>query len=419
MNRLPTFIRAAFDRYRSLRELPDAYFKYKALESVYAATIKYIGTTFALIAADRDSELQSVTWGKIFDSSSLGGWLDAAEYVCKRAPDFSEKTKAHCSEYSDYKKHPHKDQLEKIAGHLNCIVKELENTGYKMEHLRSPNLIRALRYSVRIRNKCAHGAFNSLFFSRIEKDYHSALKMILHLAPFSSFVFWGRYGSHALELVEWPPRYRRRTLDARFWAKSHLLSKGFATSIPFMEYREDSQCTYFLNESVNPDAADSEFIDYHHGNVTYRTVDREWPAAAGPRPRTLRPQNYKQHIGVLSGKLAWREVPLTRSGIDATAGETGVYVFTTRVELGGKPVDVVLYVGKTTDLTRRLRSYVQIRKGYSSGRREIAYMFTTYGDAVKMLFAALGGSQIANVERAIYETTMPEFNRVAPPAVDV
>lgn len=261
MNKLPTFVRAVFDRYRSLRDLSDDYTKYKALESVYAATIKYIGTTFALIAADRDPELQATAWGRILNSSSLGGWLDTADDVCKHAQDFPEDVKTHCSEYSDYKRHPRKDQLDRIAEHLNIIVKELEKTGYKMEHLRSPNLIRALRYSILIRNKCAHGALDSPFFSRIESDYHRALKMMLHLIPFSNFVFWGRFGNNALELVECPPRRRRRTLDAHFWVRSTLLSKGLTTTIPFMAYREDSQCTYFLNESVDPDAKSSEFID--------------------------------------------------------------------------------------------------------------------------------------------------------------
>ena len=46
-------------------------------------------------------------------------------------------------------------------------------------------------------------------------------------------------------------------------------------------------------------------------------------------------------------------------------------------------------------------------------------MFSTYNETIRMLFAPSSEVQIANIERAIYETTMPEFNLVTPPAVDV
>ena len=44
-------------------------------------------------------------------------------------------------------------------------------------------------------------------------------------------------------------------------------------------------------------------------------------------------------------------------------------------------------------------------------------MFETYNEGVKMFFAPVEESRIAHVERAIYETTMPEFNVIAPPTV--
>ena len=407
-----------FERYLSGRTLPDDYSKYKTLESVYAATTKYLGTTFALIAADRDPELCQETWGKIFDSSSLGGWLDAADYVCRHAPKLPDDIRSYCAEYSDYRRHSHKDYLDQISKHLNIVTAELKEIGYNLEQPKSLNLIKALKCSVEIRNKCAHGAIDSPFFNRIDTDYHKALKIILHLIPFSKLTFWGRYGSNAIELIEWPPKRRRRTRDAHFWAESHLLSNGFTKNIPFMVYREDSQSIYFLNDRVSADDPRSEFIDYQQGNVIYRSVQREWHGTKNLSSRAVRPRNYQQQVGVLSSKFTWREIPLTLSGVDVTANDTGVYIFTTRVDLGGRSLEVVLYVGKTTNLTKRVKSYIKIRKGYSSSRREIAYMFETYNEDVRMFFAPVPATHIASVERAIYETTMPEFNMIAPPAAN-
>ena len=404
-----------FERYLSGRTLPDDYSKYKTLESVYAATTKYVGTTFALIAADRDPELRQETWGRVFDSSSLGGWLDAADCVCRYAAKLPDDIRSYCAEYSDYRKHSCKDDLDQIAKHLKVVTAELEENGYKLEQPRSLNLIRALRYSVEIRNKCAHGAIDSPFFNRIDTDYYKALKIILRLIPFFKLTFWGRYGSNAIELTEWPPERHRRTRDAHFWAESQLLSNGFTKDIPFMVYREDSQSTYFLNDRVSADEPISEFIDYQQGNVIYRSVHREWHGTGSSR--VIRPRNYQQQVGVLSGEFAWREIPLTLSGVDVTPNDTGVYIFTTKISLGGRSLEVVLYVGKTTNLTERVKSYIKIRKGYDS-RREIAYMFETYKEDVKMFFAPVPATRIASVERAIYETTMPEFNMIAPPAAN-
>ena len=42
-------------------------------------------------------------------------------------------------------------------------------------------------------------------------------------------------------------------------------------------------------------------------------------------------------------------------------------------------------------------------------------MFDTYGSGLKFHFAATDRASLANIERAIYEVTMPEFNLLAPP----
>ena len=99
--------------------MPDYYARYRALECVYAATIKYIGTTFALIAADRDADLRDQAWGKIFESSGLGGWLDATDLVCSKSPTMAEPTRMYCNDYSDYKSHPSRTTLDDITA---CIA---------------------------------------------------------------------------------------------------------------------------------------------------------------------------------------------------------------------------------------------------------------------------------------------------------
>ena len=97
---------------------------------------------------------------------------------------------------------------------------------------------------------------------------------------------------------------------------------------------------------------------------------------------------------------------------------SGVYVFTTKVNLGA-PLNeskVVLYVGKTKNWRSRLKSYISIMKGYDDSRTEISYMFSTYTSNLELLFAKVAASDIARVERAIYELTSPEFNGNTPPA---
>lgn len=86
----------------------------------------------------------------------------------------------------------------------------------------------------------------------------------------------------------------------------------------------------------------------------------------------------------------------------------------TTASVGGWVVDVVLYVGKTTNLRERLASYLRILKKYDDSRQEIRYMFDTYGSELRLYFSTVDRSRIASVERAIYEVAMPEFNLLAP-----
>ena len=415
---LPTFIRTAYDQYVSRRELPDYYGRYKALESVYATLVKYVGTTFALIAADQDSDLKDDAWGKIFDSSGLGGWLDAIDVVCSRMRTMPDAVREYCDDYTNYKAHPYRKSLDKVADHLGVVVDELATRGYRMERPKSLNIRRALRYAVTVRNKCAHGALDELFFSRTEADLVKMLKLLLRLVPLSQFVFWGQFGGNAVEFLEYPPRQRARRRECHFWAESDLLSGGFAERIPFLLYRQDSRAIYLLNDKATEDSPSAEYIDYVTGQVVYRAVEHSWPRSRSHVHKSITSERYADYAAVLSNDtlapLAWREVPMRRATVDASTKESGIYIFTATVNLGGRSTDVVLYVGKTTNLGERLASYLRIWKGYDDSRPAISDMFSTYRDVLKLLFAPVAATRLALLERAIYETTIPAYNRIAP-----
>ena len=414
MYRLPTFVRATLDQYKVKRGLSDDYLRFGALQSVYATIVKYVGTTFALVAADHNPDLKDEVWGAIFDSTSLGGWIQAADAVCRVSSKLPSDVKAYCDIYSDYRKHESRDTLDKITDNLNTIVSKLAELGYRIDSGRSLSLIRALGYIITIRNKCAHGVPDPHFFSLIEEAFFSSLKLMLTIIPFSSFTFWGKYGSNSIEFVEHPPPHNRRSPYAHFWTESDLLSENRSENIPFLVYKADSRTIYCLNDKVDVDKPTSEFIDHSSGLVTYRDVHRDWPQTPSPR-RLIRPRYYGRHINALSRDFNWRDIALTKASVEACSDDIGIYVFVARVSLGNLRVDVILYVGKTTNLKERLRSYVRIKRGYDT-RPGITHMFRVYGDEVKMLFSQLRREDLAAVENAIYETTMPEYNFTKPPS---
>ncbi|MDE0024763.1 MAG: GIY-YIG nuclease family protein [Spirochaetaceae bacterium] len=388
--------------------------KYKAIESVYAATVKYVGTVFALIASDCDPDLHFDSWNKIFRSSSLGGWLQAAELVCANSKTLPEPVREYCADYSTYRTHPSRTDLDRIKQHLSAVVDELHRSGYRIEIPKSLSILRVLACSITIRNKCAHGALDSLFFSRIESDYAKALKIVLQLIPFASFTLWGAYGRNSLELVE-SPRHLDRLPNTRFWIESELLSRGQARDFPFLIYREDSKSVYCLNEDVDIDNPVAEYIDYGSGSVVSREVSLSLPSRPIMLPRHLRPRDYAEHGRTLRRAFKWRNIPLTKASIDTCTDDSGIYLFTTAMELGERAIDVILYVGKTTNLRSRLRSYLRIQGGYDDSRPEISYMFATYKKKLTLMFTPVPVPQLGRVERAIYETTMPEYNIISPP----
>lgn len=416
MYRLPTFVRSTLDQYTSKRGLADDYLRFGALQSVYATVIKYVGTTFALIAADHHPDLKDEAWGSIFDSTSLGGWIQAADSVCRISSKLPDKVKSYCEVYSAYRRHQRRDILDKITDYINIIVAELTNRGYRIDSGKSLNLIRVLKYTITIRNKCAHGVPDPLFFSRVESAFFSSLKLILKLIPFSEFTFWGEYGSNSIEFIEHPPPYKRKSPYTHFWVESDLLSDNRSENIPFLVYKTDSRTIYCLNDKVDVDSPTSEFIDHSSGYVIYREVRRDWPKRPPSPRRLIRPRHYERHMSILHRDFNWRNIILTNANIEACSDEIGVYVFVTQVPLGSLQVEVILYVGKTNNLKDRLRAYVRIKQGYDDTRPGISHMFKVYGDRAKMQFSPLRADELAAVENAIYETTMPEYNFIAPPS---
>ena len=415
---LPSFIWDPFDHYVRCRDIDDCYYKFKALESVCASTIKYAGTTFALIANDQTADLGFETYGKIFQSSSLGGWLSAIDVVCRQSRNLPPEIESYCNTYNDYTGHPSRATLDEIAGHLGVVFEALRTQGYRTKEPQSLNLIRALGYIVEIRNKCAHGALDIQFFATIEQEFLKALQSILFLIPFSKFVFWGRIGSYPVRYID-RPEYRKQGRDLSFWVESPLLSEGFSENIPCLVHSEDSRSLYCLNDAADEDDPVAEYVDYGSGHVIYRRVEFSWPLAHAPRVagRAARPIDIAEHTQVLNrGDLSWREIQLTTAAIEASADESGIYVFVTECVVLDRKIEVVLYVGKTESLRNRLRSYLRVKKGYDDSRPEISRMFDVYGETAKMMFAGASVDEIAGLERAVYEVTMPEFNLIAPPA---
>ena len=182
-------------------------------------------------------------------------------------------------------------------------------------------------------------------------------------------------------------------------------------------YNQDVRRIYLLNSEVPVDNPSGEYIDYGTGTVRYAEIHREWSQSPSLQKRAIRPRNYQSHINILRQPLAWRPIKLSSAAITAESRAAGIYIFSTKITLGSCTVDVILYVGKTTDLVKRMKAYLQIKGGYSSQRPEIAYMFETYKENLQLYFSEVSETKISEIERAIYESVMPEFNLIAPPNI--
>ena len=412
---LPTLIWDAFDVYSRSRNLEDSYYKYTALEATGATLIKYLGTAFSSIAADQGSSLEEETIGQICSSSSLGGWVSAIDYVCGQSKKLPDCVKDYCAVFSDHKRHPEKEVLDRLAVSLNRINILLRDRGYRPEDEKSLNLRRAMWFIVSLRNKCAHGSLDPPFFVSAEPHLLRALQLMLQVVPFDVFTLWGEYGSYSVPL-RGRPEYRRRRRDLHFWLESDLLKKKYTERIPFLLYRAEGTRIYCLNDAVREDA-ECEFIDYGTGNVLYREVDLDIKASptSGDRLLGLQPAKLSQYQEMLGRNLTWREIPVTQAAIETQTQESGVYLFSVSPMVYGRQVDTILYVGQTCSLKERLRHYVRTRKGYDVERPEISRMFKEYGSQVRFYFAHVEAAALDTIENAIYQVLRPKFNLISPP----
>ena len=318
MNRLPTFIKGALEDYSKHRTVDDEYARYRSLENAFAITIKYVGTTLSLIAADYlGDDGRSEVWNTVFRSSGLGGWLDAARLVCKNSTRLPADVRDHCRDYTLYRQHVRRDVLSDVSMNLATIVEQLNSSyGYKLPSVRGASVLRALEVAVELRNKSAHGALKVTFFDRVEDALFSALKQLLDIMSFEVFEFCGRYGrSNAISFLE-PGSIGRRARDAHVWVDSPLLKDGFTDNIPFVSYSEDARDIFFLNSAVYD--GEAEYIDYRTGTVVYREVATT-PGMMDIRcDRDIRPRNYLRHSRLLADlALSWASMPLSTTSAES------------------------------------------------------------------------------------------------------
>ncbi len=342
--------------------------------------------------------------------------MSAIDYVCSQSKQFPDPVKEYCALFSDYRRHPEKDSLDRLSISLNRISLLLKDRGYRTDEAKSLNLCRAMNHLVVIRNKCAHGSLDVPFFSVAEAHLFQALQVLLQVIPFDVFTLWGQYGNYSVRL-RGRPEYMQRRPDSHFWLESELLRDGLTERIPFLLYRSQDTRIYCLNDAVRGDGGECEFIDYGTGNVVYREVgyDTKGSSTGDNRLLGLQPAKLLEHQEGLKRNLKWREVPITQSAIESQSEEAGVYLFTACARIYGRAVDTVLYVGQTRSMKERLRHYVRTKKGYDLTRPEIARMFGEFGSHLRLYFASVKPSELDVVEKSIYEVLRPRFNQKSPP----
>lgn len=411
----PSFLLEAHDAYIRCSQLGDDYFKFKALESTFATLVKYLGTTFSVMALDKAPPVGAEAASLIFSSSSLGGWIDAIEKVCQKATHFETAQQSHCKFFSQYKNHPDKSALKNIERELTTVTRLLNERGYRLDFPKSTSIVRALRYLVQFRNKLAHGALDIPFFVKAEPAYKHCLAMLLELVPFDMFEFWGHYGNYSVSFSG-RPIYLDERPKYTFWITSNLLSGGVASSVPFVQYQEEARSVFFLNDEASEDEPESQFIDYTSGKVIYRKIDFDWRTINRAEVVTqLQWHRYLEYRKILSNEMfEWVEVPISESSLNVLSDQSAIYVFHIDLDILSDKMRHILYVGKTGDIRTRLRSYLRVQKGYDESRPAISRMFELYGDAVKFRYALTPKESLALIERAVYEAVRPEFNLIAP-----
>ncbi|MFA0717486.1 GIY-YIG nuclease family protein [Vibrio splendidus] len=134
-------------------------------------------------------------------------------------------------------------------------------------------------------------------------------------------------------------------------------------------------------------------------------------------------RNYSRHRKSLLGtSLSWHSLgKLVSSNVESLMSFPGVYAFVTEpIEPSIIPIQMkdVVYVGKSRDVKKRLKDYIEDRKHVTRSRNlskrkirdSIRIMFKEYGDNIEVYYLKLSPDEIANVEDILITIVDPVFN---------
>ncbi len=421
MSDLPTVVLRAFEQYVSRTKSTDVADRYKSLEAAWSATIKYAGTAAVAAAEVYYPRRRQEVADRILGSSSLGGWVDAVSVLCRCSGDLPPRARAYTKLLNTYKKHPDRAALDELSSILSTALEPLRQRGYRIESDKSPSLLRIFEKVVTIRNKHAHGYLSPQVLHRVEGPLFKALKRTLRLVPFSSITLKAPYGPISCEFVGlWPQKTPQPPRFDELWSEGDLLEAQAVRTSPFAVYHSDSEKVYFLNSAID-ESGRGEYIDHETGAVRYWEVAESWTNGAQPRRRSRRPDAAEIAEARCRlrdvAPLQWEEVPLSTEALQQVKDRAGVYCFRSEAapEWTGLGAPI-LYVGSTSkDMGSRLREYLRYRQGYDASRREIAQMFRAYED-LRLWFAQTGATEAIKLEQAIWASSQPAYNLVAPRA---
>jgi len=418
MQQLLTPVHQAYKQYRECQSINDPFVRYRYLENTVSALVKLSSITALMIAKSFSNPVYLKATHEVFSSSSLGGWVNGLKSVACRAKDFPTQQAEHLRSYTAIEPGAASELIGAIQAHFNCILEEFEKKGYKCEHLKKPNLLTLFEKVVFIRNKLAHGALDIPILHKIEDFYAKAIKILLLAPQLGNFEMFGKVGSYAKHFRGEPKLLVREAPDYLFWLESPLLKGGLLEVAPFLHYNCDTADIFFLNDSVTESGRSVEYILYRNGQIVYQPVTLDGSGDPTSKSSSLSFSIYQQHKEYLATVANnWKRLGIKISALPSIEdGTPCVYVFQVPLKVLGNSNRHILYVGKTLELQTRLKSYIRIHKGYDDSRLEIVRMFESYGTDIELWYRKCAArSEIAKIERAIYESYRPEFNLIAPP----
>ena len=246
---LPTSIAEPYANYRRSRQL-DPVIKYKFLRYTCSALIKHLSITLIALARDVDRKLYGQAVLKVFSSSGLGGWIDAVGLIWSQRKQMTGKAQDYLRVICEAGQGAGVD-LSDAENHLRKIYERLSRKGYRISTIKVFSALRILRSFVEIRNKCAHGALDVMFYSEVEADYYALLKCLFAVLPFHAFTFFGKRGSYVYKLTGVQPEAVSKVARGNLWIESELLKSSASSDPPLAFYNSESEEFFFLNDAVH------------------------------------------------------------------------------------------------------------------------------------------------------------------------